>query len=54
MTRMFWSDLAAILIQRLAETNSVRLQMRVYFPGFRICLSLMTCHPSPITGNIPP
>jgi hypothetical protein len=73
---------AAIWIPCLAETNSIRPQIKFYFPGltlscylapsllpsqlyllsrkalssipgFLICLTLMTCHPSLFAGNMP-
>jgi hypothetical protein len=42
---------AAIWIRRLAETNSIRPQIRFYF---LICLTFLTCHSPLFAGNMPP
>ena len=47
---------AATWIRRLAETNQFvhRLEFIFLVSWFLIRLALMTCHPPPISGNMPP
>src|SRR5512133_3420852 len=57
IARIFWSDRRGDLdsAPRRNELNSsTEYGLFSWFPGFLICLTLMTCHPPVIAGNMPP